>query len=337
MTFLERYKFWLINPNFISVLRGLIGLSLPFLILRPDFYSHLWAIGLFIFAAITDFFDGWIAREFKMESPLGRWIDPFNDKILILAPMATFAALGFYSIWWVVPIFVREILVTFCRTGWLLGGKSLGAEMMGKLKFGFQAVTVGLAFVYLVLNPFPAWDVVTGILYYILPVLLIIAVVLTIASGAMFLWNQRVHFLSEEFNKFVLATGVGLLPKAPGTWGSLMGLLLVFLTQWCLPLYFSVFAFILMWGILSYRKISDPDPDPQYIVMDEVCGMFFTFMIIPFNWVTAILGFALFRLFDVLKPFPIKYLEKIPRFGGILADDLAAGFYAWIILFIFFK
>lgn len=336
MTFWAKYKHWLLNPNVISIARGLIGLSLPFLILKPGFSAHLWAFSLFMFGAITDYFDGWIAREFKMESALGRWIDPFNDKILILAPMAAFAWLHFYSIWWVVPIFAREILVTFCRTGWLLGGKSLGAEMMGKLKFGFQAVTVGIAFVYLLLNPFPAWDVVTGILYYVLPAMLITTVVLTLLSGAMFLWNQRAHFESEAFNRFVLAVGVGLFPKAPGTWGSLLGVLLVFLTQWNAVLYGTVFVFLLVWGTRAYQKITDPDPDPQYVVIDEVCGIFVTFMFIPLTWVTALLGFLLFRLFDVFKPFPVRSLERIPRFGGIMADDLGAGLYAWIILFVFF-
>jgi hypothetical protein len=56
------------------------------------------------------------------------------------APMASFAILDLYSIWWVVPLFVREIIVTFCRTGWLLEGKSIGAEKFGKLKFAFKSL-----------------------------------------------------------------------------------------------------------------------------------------------------------------------------------------------------
>jgi len=337
MTSWAKYKYTFLNPNVLSVARGLIGISLPFLILRPSPLAHFWAFILFMVGAVTDYFDGWIARQYKLESDFGRWVDPFSDKILILAPMAAFAALNFYSIWWVVPIFIREILVTFCRTGWLLGGKSLGAEMMGKLKFCFQTVTVWIAFVYLLLNPYPAFDVVTGILYHLLPVLLIATVVLTIISGGMFLWNQRAHFASEAFNKFVLAVGVGLFPKAPGTWGSLLGVLLVFLTRWSGGLYGAVFVFLVLWGALAYERITDPDPDPQYIVIDEVCGIFVTFMLIPLTWSSAILGFLLFRFFDVFKPFPVRSLERIPRFWGIMADDLGAGLYAWIILFVIFK
>lgn len=337
MTSLERSKNPLVHPNVLSIVRGLIGLSLPFLILRPGVGGHWLALVLFIVGAITDYYDGWIARQYKMESAFGRWIDPFSDKILILGPMAAFAALNFYSIWWVVPIFAREILVTFCRTGWLLEGKSLGAEMMGKMKFGFQTAMVSVAYVYLILAPYPFWDVLTGILFYLLPVLLILTVVLTLLSGVMFLWNQRSHFGSEAFNKFVLAVGVGLFPRAPGTWGSLLGLLLVFLTRWSDGLYGTVFIFLIVWGAWAYKKIKDPDPDPQYIVIDEVCGIFVTFMMIPLTWVTAILGFLLFRAFDVFKPFPVRSLERIPRYWGIMADDLGAGLYSWIILFVLFR
>ena len=337
MTSWAKYKYTPLNPNVLSVVRGLIGLSLPFLILRTSPPAHLWAFVLFMVGAITDYFDGWIARQYQLESAFGRWVDPFNDKILILAPMAAFASLKFYSIWWVVPIFIREILVTFCRTGWLLEGKSLGAEMMGKWKFGLQTVTVWIAFAYLLLDPYPSLDGVTDALRYLLPGLLILTVALTLISGVMFLWNQRAHFGSEAFNKFVLAVGVGLFPKAPGTWGSLLGVFLVFLTRWSPGLYGAVFVFLIVWGALAYTKIKDPDPDPQYIVIDEVCGIFVTFMMIPMTWATAILGFVLFRIFDVFKPFPVRSLERIPRYWGIMADDLGAGLYAWIILFVFFK
>ena len=112
MTSWEKYKNRLLHPNGLSIVRGLIGLSLPFLILRPNPAGHWVALTLFIVGAITDYFDGWVARQYKLESPFGRWIDPFSDKILILGPLAAFAMLKFYSIWWVVPIFAREILVT---------------------------------------------------------------------------------------------------------------------------------------------------------------------------------------------------------------------------------
>ncbi|MBU9889931.1 MAG: phosphatidylglycerophosphatase A [Candidatus Omnitrophica bacterium] len=149
--------------------------------------------------------------------------------------------------------------------------------------------------------------------------------------------NQRPHFNSPQFAKYVLATGVGLFPRAPGTWGSLLGLLLVFLTHWNAWLYAGTGLALGLIGALAYPASKDPHPDPHYVVIDEVCGMFVTFMAIPLTWGTALAGFILFRVFDVLKPFPVRLLERIPRFGGILADDVGAGLFAWIVLFLVFR
>ena len=75
---------------------------------------------------------------------------------------------------------------------------------------------------------------------------------------------------------------------------------------------------------------------------DIYAGLIITYRIaavadIPMTWVTALLGFVLFRLFDVFKPFPVRSLERIPGYWGIVADDLGAGLYAWIILFVLFR
>lgn len=82
--------------------------------------------------------------------------------------------------------------------------------------------------------------------------------------------------------------------------------------------------------------------DPREVVCDEFAGQAVTFLAIPFwvigtastrqIWATALLGFLLFRLFDIAKPWPIRKLEKLPRVWGILADDLLAGIYAAIVL-----
>jgi phosphatidylglycerophosphatase A len=337
MTLWEKYKFRVFHPNVLTIARAVIGSTLPFLILQPNPWGHLLGLFLFIMGGVTDYWDGKIARKHNLESPLGRFMDPFSDKILILAPLTAFAMIKLYSIWWIVPIFIREIVVTFCRTGWLLEGKSIGAEKMGKRKFGFQVALVSTSFVCILLRPFPILDLLTTFFLFTLPILMIITISFTLLSGGSFLWNQRDRFMSEAFNKYVLAMGVGFSPKAPGTWGSLLGLFLVLLTQWNLPLYILTFAGLVVWGAWAYKRIHDPDTDPQYIVLDEVCGIFITFLLIPMTWTTAILGFILFRLFDIFKPFPVRSLERIPGYWGIMADDFGAGFYAWVILFIFFK
>lgn len=336
MILLGKYKHFFLSPNALSALRGVIGIGLPFLILRPEPLCHILAFGLFMIGAITDYLDGWMARQYKMESAFGRWVDPFVDKILILAPLAAFAKLHFYSFWWIVPVIAREIIVTFCRTGWLFEGKSIGAEMFGKLKFVFQTITVWVAFAYFILKPYRSLVGLNEFLFQLLPVLLVVSVVLTIISGVFFMLNQRAHFTSEKFAQFTLALGVGLSKRAPGTWGSLLGVLLAFLTRWNFWLYGLTFAFLVIAGARAYRLLKDLDPDPQYIVIDEACGIFVTFMLIPMTWVSVLFGFILFRLFDVWKPFPMRALERIPGYWGIMADDFGAGFYAWILLFLIF-
>lgn len=337
MTLWVRSKYSILNPNNLSVLRGVIGFSLPFLILTPGKLCHLWAFVLFLFGAITDYWDGELARRYKLESAFGKWVDPFTDKILILAPLVAFASLGLFSIWWIVPIFFREVVVTFCRTGWLLEGKSFGAEKLGKLKFVFQTASVWLAFAVVIFWDYFATQTFGKVLNSFLNPVLAVTVALTLVSGFFFLWNQRAHFSSQYFIKYVLATGVGLLPKAPGTWGSLLGVLLVFLTGWNIFLYAAVLISLVTAGDLAFRSLADKsDKDPHYVVIDEVIGIFVTFLLIPLSWPSMILGFILFRLFDVWKPFPVRLFEQIPGYWGIVADDIAAGIYAWIVLFLIF-
>ena len=337
MTFWEKYRFRIFHPNVLTITRGVFGISLPFLILHPSPWAHWLGLFLFIMGGVTDYWDGKIARKYNLESALGRYIDPFSDKILILGPLVAFSILNFYSIWWIVPIFIREIIVTFCRTGWLMEGKSLGAERMGKRKFGFQVALVSTSFAIQLFSPLFFLEWFAKILVFLLPVLMIITIAFTLLSGGFFLWNQREHFKSQYFYRFVLATGVGFLPKAPGTWGSIVGVGLVVLTGWNVPLFIATAVGLAWAGDRAYRKLSDKsNKDPQYIVLDEVLGIFVTFFLIPISWSSLLLGFVLFRIFDIWKPFPVRHLEKIPGYWGIVADDVGAGIYSWIILFLIF-
>ena len=138
-----------------------------------------------------------------------------------------------------------------------------------------------------------------------------------------------------------LATGfyVGRIPLAPGTFGSLLGLPLCFLlTGIQLP---AVLAAVLLITVLAIWIAGAAERilghrDPGCIVIDEIAGMVVTLIGLPFNPTTAAVGFVLFRILDILKPFPIRILDKrLPGGLGIVADDVVAGVFANILLRIF--
>lgn len=131
-----------------------------------------------------------------------------------------------------------------------------------------------------------------------------------------------------------LATGfyAGNLPVAPGTFGSLIGLALCFgLAANPLPLAIILAVLLILFAIWianAAEKILKRS-DPGCIVIDEIAGMVVTFIGLPFNFATAVTGFILFRILDILKPFPIRILDKRVSGGlGIVADDVVAGIFA---------
>ncbi|NOQ66179.1 MAG: phosphatidylglycerophosphatase A [Desulfobacterales bacterium] len=140
-----------------------------------------------------------------------------------------------------------------------------------------------------------------------------------------------------------IATGCysGYLPKAPGTWGSLLGLLLFFLLHTLsLEIYLAVIAGIFVIGTFAAgeaEKIMDHQ-DPGLVVIDEIVGMLITMIAVPATPLAMVLGFILFRIFDILKPFPINFFDQRFHGGlGIMLDDVMAGIYSLIILQVLFR
>lgn len=72
--------------------------------------------------------------------------------------------------------------------------------------------------------------------------------------------------------------------------------------------------------------------DPQFVVIDEVAGQLITLIAVPLEWKTFLAGFILFRAFDIVKPPPVRQLEKLPEGTGIVLDDVAAGIYALVVM-----
>jgi len=140
-----------------------------------------------------------------------------------------------------------------------------------------------------------------------------------------------------------LATGfyVGNIPFAPGSFGALMGLPLCFalagisLAPAALCTLFFIFFAVCIAG--AAEKILKRN-DPACIVIDEIAGMIVTLIGLPFNPITVVIGFIIFRILDILKPFPIRNLDKsVPGGLGVVADDVAAGIIANLLLSIFLR
>ena len=158
--------------------------------------------------------------------------------------------------------------------------------------------------------------------------------------------------LKKPSHLLVTFFGVGLLPLAPGTWGSLAGLILFFGFIY-LQLSFNTFLIFLVCiiiGSIFFCSLATSDleeKDHKAIVIDEVAGVWATFMFIPAlgiynfsnqqwsenSYLAAVILFLLFRLFDILKPHPISFVDKRFKSGlGVVLDDLMAGVFAGLTL-----
>ncbi len=128
------------------------------------------------------------------------------------------------------------------------------------------------------------------------------------------------------------AFGTGRLPIAPGTFGSLWGLLFA----WALFRaggHLAVLAGLACVTGAGFWSSAEPErrfgsADPQRVVIDEVAGQMLSLLFLEPTAFHMLLGFALFRLFDIVKPYPGRRLESLPGSSGIMADDLLAGVYA---------
>lgn len=142
-------------------------------------------------------------------------------------------------------------------------------------------------------------------------------------------WQDPVYFIAFGF-------GSGLMPRAPGTWGTLAAVpvyLLLTSASWSLYALITIVLFFL--GVWVSDKVSKDLGIHDYkgIVWDEVVGYLATMFLAPQGWLWMVLGFVLFRLFDIWKPYPIRLIdEKVGSGLGIMLDDLAAAVPAWLIM-----
>ena len=137
----------------------------------------------------------------------------------------------------------------------------------------------------------------------------------------------------------ILATwfGCGYSPIAPGTAGAAAAVLIAYLLGWdrVSNAIAGVLIGLIGIGAATVEAQSSGRKDPGHVVIDEVAGQWITLAgATAFNWKSYLIGFVLFRLFDIWKPAPVRQLERLPTGTGIMADDLMAGVYGAVVLYL---
>jgi phosphatidylglycerophosphatase A len=134
--------------------------------------------------------------------------------------------------------------------------------------------------------------------------------------------------------------GIGRLRPGPGTWSSAATVFLWWLLArsiapaWRPGIVISLAAAVILAGIPAATRVSRASglKDPQFVVIDEVAGQLVTLIAAPIAWQSLLLGFILFRGFDIVKPPPIRHLERLPEGTGIVIDDVGAGLYGLAVM-----
>lgn len=134
--------------------------------------------------------------------------------------------------------------------------------------------------------------------------------------------------------------GVGRLRPGPGSWGSAVAVMLWAALAYGLapslrtPVAIGLALLVTLIGIPAATRVARASgvKDPQFVVIDEVAGQLITLIAVPLAWKTFLAGFILFRGFDIVKPPPVRQLERLPEGTGIVLDDVAAGLYGLVVM-----
>jgi CDP-diacylglycerol--glycerol-3-phosphate 3-phosphatidyltransferase len=355
--------------NGMTILRGIASIAFVPMVMEDHQLTRVFALLIFTLAAITDYYDGRLARLRGEKTDFGVIADPIADKFLTSVGLIAVSAIQPDIVpWWMtIVIIVREIGITAFRFVLMARGKILAADAWGKWKTGLQMTVIPFGLVFgsifsdkigrtwqAAFQPTLYGQIVYGLGYG----LAIVTTALTIWSGLLYLRGEIIDKPDEAKSPSrapaparpsraatLIASGMGAgrSPFAPGTAGSLAALPLAWLAA-VDPYSGAVLAVILFCvGIPAATSVSRSlgKTDPGLVVIDEVIGMIIAALGAKHCALAAAFGlgptllaaFLLFRFFDILKPPPCRALEKLPAGWGIVMDDVAAGIYARIALF----
>jgi len=134
--------------------------------------------------------------------------------------------------------------------------------------------------------------------------------------------------------------GIGKLKPGPGTWASAVTVLLWWAAnrgtfvpnQWLVAAILAVFVTLVGIPASTIVARESGSKDPSFVVIDEVAGQLIALISVPAEWKYLLASLILFRVFDIVKPPPLRRLERLPEGTGIMLDDVGAGIYAWLIM-----
>jgi len=178
-------------PNFLASIRIILAPLMFWVILNPEVFTqhgfditwnYYFASLLFVLASVTDFFDGYIAREWNQMTMLGAILDPLADKMLTLAAFLGLMMIGEASAWAIYIIIVRELFITGIRTVAVSEGISVKASWAGKVKTVSQMIAIGFLLMH--------WPFGNELLW--------IATILTVYSGLEYLWGFKNSLLKDS-------------------------------------------------------------------------------------------------------------------------------------------
>ena len=170
-------------PTYLTIARMVLAMLFVLLIMVPEGWVKAFALMLFLIAAVTDKIDGHLARETKTVTELGAFLDPIADKMLVNLGFLALVALHVVPVWVFAVILVRDFAVDGLRMISIKKGKDIPSSLLGKTKTTAQMIALGVLLFSVVVD-FDVIRIIGNILLYI-------ALIMTVASGAGYFYNAR--------------------------------------------------------------------------------------------------------------------------------------------------
>jgi CDP-diacylglycerol--glycerol-3-phosphate 3-phosphatidyltransferase len=310
------------------------------MIISSDATLIFYALIIFSVGAITDYLDGFLARKWGDTTSFGSFLDPIADKILTNSALLALMSIHIIDAWMIAIIIARDVLMTLLRVYADRVDRPIKTSISAKIKTAIQLVfTIGI----LLLLSFDVngeyvskWESIIDITVWSI-------VTLTVFTSFEYILQNRglIRLLIKEpllpSIHTMIATffGIGYSPLAPGTVASFSAVLILLfpITNAQLFILSAITFFI---SLASIRFIeSKYGNDASIIVIDEVIGVWLILSIpvISHSPMSILLSIVIFRVFDILKPFPINLINRLKGPIWVLTDDILAAIFTIFIMF----